>query len=611
MLASIRNPFLQQVIADPWDRADSDTLSINQKQFEQCISLIDEVRTGGRSTSLLMHGEAGCGKTHLMSRVRANLDGRDGARFFAIRLETVASRIWRTIRRAVVTDLLRQEPGGSETLLARALKDRDLTGLSYGLSTILEHYRSDRYRPWCVAWLKGEPLPEHLLAKLDLAVDENEEVSLEDQAHQVVLELARLIAPAVVVFCFDQVEALETFPGDRDGLLAFGKAATALHAELQNALLISLIQTSFKPRFEEGHSYILDRLSIHRAELQQLTREQATQLLLQRMNSDAELAQLRRQHPAEILWPITQKQIAEVFQNEPRCPARKLIHEAAQFFEAARGAAKTQQRHQTLDDYLDSEYATRLEASLGTSGGSPGSQESDGILLAGLPVLLSASGRGGQPTSEHKVIDFVIETPGAPIAVCLINQAHASSLAHRLKKIADSWNAKEFARLRLVRDARLSFSTNAKVTQEALQSLRAKGAKLVRPSAEALAALDALRSVYADAQSGHLAHRGDTAHARSVLAWLKGRTPVALQELVTDLMESANEEAQFVSGLLEYLQRQSIVKLEDAADAVGATATEIAAYARANPSRIGYLAGPPPVLFDPVSTSASSAEGNA
>jgi hypothetical protein len=606
LLASIRNPFLQQVIADPWDRADSDTLSINQKQFEQCLALIDEVRNGGRSTSLLMHGEAGCGKTHLMVRFRSAIESREDARFFAIRLETVASRMWRTIRRSVVTDLLRQDAGGSKTVLLKILKDRDLSALSYSLATVLEHYRAERYRPWCVSWLKGEPLPNHLLAKLDLAVDENEEESLEDQAHRIVLELGKLIVPAVAVFCFDQVEALETFPGDRDGLLAFGKAATALHAELPNALLVSLIQSSFKPRFEEGQSYILDRLRIHAAELHQLTREQATQLLLQRMNADAELALIRTQHPAEILWPITQKQFSEIFQNEPRCAARKLLHEAARFFEAARGST---QQYQTLNEYLDFEYSARLEASLGSSNSSPGSQDTDMILLAGLPVLLSASGRGGQTTSDHKLIDFVIETPGAPIAVCLVNQTHSSSVARRLKKIADSWNAKEFARLRLVRDARLPFSSNAKVTQEALQSLRAKGAKLVRPSAEALAALDALRSVYADAQSGHLAHRGETAHARSVLAWLKSGIPVSLQELVSDLMESANEEAQFASGLIEYLQKQSIVKLEDAADAVGATATEVAAYARAHPTRVGYLAGPPPVLFDPVSSSASVAEG--
>jgi hypothetical protein len=594
VLASIRNPFLQQVIADPWDRADSDTLTINQKPFDQCMALIEEVRASGRSTGLLMHGEAGCGKTHLMSRVRAHLANREDTLFFAVRLETVASRIWRHVRRAVVTDLLREESG--QTVLEKLLRGRDVSRLSYGLATILEHYRAERFRPWCLSWLKGEPLPDHLIARMDLVPDETQEGSLEDQSHQVVLELCRMIAPAVAVFCFDQVEALETFPGDREGLLAFGKAATALHAELKNALLISVIQTSFKPRFEEGHSYILDRLSVHRAELQQLTREQATQLLLQRMAADPQLAQLRLQHPEEMLWPLTQKQLGTLFHADPRCPARKVLHEAARFFEAARGASQAPQ-HQTLEEYLDSEYAARLEAALGSSG----DPDSDDVsLLAGLPVLLAATGRSGQTTSEHKVIDFVIETPGAPIAVCLVNQVHSASVGRRLKKIADNWNAKEFARLRLVRDARLPFSSSAKVTQEALQSLRAKGAKLVRPSAEALAALDALRSVYADAQSGHLAHRGDTAHARSVLAWLKGRTPASLQELVSDLMESASDEAQFASGLLEYLQKQSIVKLEDAADAVGATAMEVAAYARAHPSRIGYLAGPPSVLFDPL-----------
>ena len=165
MLGTIRNPFLQQVIADPWDRADSDTLSINQKPFEQCVGLIDDVRAAGRSTSLLMHGEAGCGKTHLMSRLRTLVGSRDDARFFAVRLETVASRIWRHIRRSLVTDLLRPDvaSGSGQTSLMLLLQNRDLTMVSYGLSTILEHYRSDRYRPWCVAWLKGETLPDAVL----------------------------------------------------------------------------------------------------------------------------------------------------------------------------------------------------------------------------------------------------------------------------------------------------------------------------------------------------------------------------------------------------------------------------------------------------------------
>ena len=51
-----------------------------------------------------------------------------------------------------------------------------------------------------------------------------------------------------------------------------------------------------------------------------------------------------------------------------------------------------------------------------------------------------------------------------------------------------------------------------------------------------------------------------------------------------------------------------IVILRNAADAVGATATEVATSARANPARIGFLAGPPTVLFDPIST--ANAEGS-
>jgi hypothetical protein len=601
VLGGIRNPFQQQVIADPWDRVDADVLSINQKPFEQCLALIDEVASSSTSTCLLMHGEAGSGKTHLMSRLRLNIQDRTDALFLAVRLETVPSRIWRHIRRSLVTDLLRPISHGA-TGLSRIIGARDLAAasltISYNLATVLDHYRNDRYRALCTAWLKGEALPDNVLLKMELAADEVEDVSLEEQAHQVVLELCRLAAPAVVVICFDQVEALETYPGDREGLLAYGKAATALHAELKNLLLISLIQSSFTPKLEQGQSYILDRLSLHRAELHQLTREQATQVLIQRMNAEPGLAELRKQHPADILWPLTQKSIGELFETDPRCPARKLLHHAAQQFETVRGAAKP--ANQTIEEYLESEYSARMEAALGDSANA----DPDTIMLAGLPVMLLLSGKNGQNTPEHKLIDLVIQTPGAPIAVCLVNQSNSAAVARRLKKISESWNAREFARLRLVRDARLPFSRSAKVTQEALTALRARGAKLVRPSAEAIAALDAIRSVYADAQSGHIAHRGDTVRSRTVLDWLAKRVPVSVQELVTDLMESASEETQMISGLLEFLQKKSIVKLEDAADAIGATAEEVASYARSHPSRVGYLAGPPQVLFDPVSARA-------
>lgn len=607
MLGGIRNPFLHQIVADPWDRVDSDVRSINGKAFDACVSLIQEVASSGRSSSLLMNGESGSGKTHLMTRLRKHIEGREDAMFFAVRLETVAPRMWRHIRLSVVTDLLRKDSSSGQSLLTRMLTRRNpaesIGTLSYGLATVLDHYRAGRYQPWCIAWLKGEVLPEHILEKLELVIDETEETSLEEQAHQLVLELCRFASPAVAVFCFDQVEALETSPGDKEGLLAFGKAVTALHAELNNAVLISLIQTSFLPALEKGQSYILDRLSQNRAELHQLNREQAQALLLDRLNGDSDLVALRQEHIDAPLWPIPQEKISDLFRDVPRCPARRLLHHASQLFEEARGSAKVQAAARTLEEFLDIEYGARQEGVLtGARGASPA--DPDTILLGGLPPLLLLCGKHGQTAYDHELIDFVIDTPGAPVAVCLVNQTHAGALARRLRKISVNWNAREFARLRLVRDSRLALNPNATVTKDALNALRARGARLVRPSAEALAALEALRSMYADAQSGHLAFQGETVPARSVLDWLTRRIPVALQELVGELVEATSEEAPFSSNLLEFVQKQSIVKLEDAADAVGVSAEEVAAYARSHPTRIGFLAGPPQVLFDPVTARA-------
>ncbi len=596
-LGGIRNPFLHQVVADPWDHLDSDVPSINQKAFDQCIALIDDVKVRAHSTSILMNGEAGSGKTHLMSRVRQHMEQNCDAIFFSIRLETVASRIWRHIRLSIVADLLRTGADGAN-VLSKILNRRDparaIGTISYGVATVLDHYHAGRYQSWCIAWLKGEPLPESVLTKLEVAAEEVEEVSAEEGSHQIVLELCRLAAPAVIVFCFDQVEALQTAPGDQEGLLAYGKAITALHAELNNSLLISLIQTSFLPDLQKSHSYMMDRLGLHRVELNQLSREQGTQVLVQRMTGGKDLDELRAAHASDTVWPLTQKQIADLYHTETRCSARKLLHYAAAWFETARGVSM--RPDQTVEEYLESEYASRLEASLGNPAGS----NTDTIIVAGLQVLLALSGKRGQTDTGQKLIDFVIETPGAPIAVCLVNSTNPGAVARRVRKISEGWNAREFARLRLVRDARLPLSTNAPVTQDALKALRTRGARLIRPSAEAIAALDAIRSIWADAQSGNLAGRGEAVPSAVVLRWLAKRVPVALQELAAELMESGNEDAIFSSGLLEYLQKKSIVKLEDAADAVGASAEEVAAYARSHPSRVGYLAGPPQVLFDPV-----------
>ena len=274
LLATIRNPFLTQVVADPWARAEADAPQIHQQVFDLCHDLVEEVAHGAGSTCLLIYGEAGSGKTHLLARLRDHMESHSEAVFVSVRLQTVAPRIWRHIRRALASDQSEViSTSSGMTRLDRLLERIGPTealqqkiGLSYGLLAVLTHFRQNRYRTQCAAWLRGEPLHEAMIEKLGLAIDETEELSLEDQANQTVLHLCRMVAPLPVVFCFDRVEALETAPGDLTGLHAFGKAVVDLHAELTNLAAISSMQSSFSLRLEEKlDRYIFDRLSLHRA----------------------------------------------------------------------------------------------------------------------------------------------------------------------------------------------------------------------------------------------------------------------------------------------------------------------------------------------------------
>src|SRR5438105_1363802 len=124
-LAGIANPFRHTVVVDAWDRAETDVTGIHARSFEICRGALDLVRAQGRSTSVLLHGEAGSGKTHLLSRLRAHWVGtgphvvdpiRPEVVFVAVRLQTGPQRIWRYLRRSFAEDLLRPHADGGTQL---------------------------------------------------------------------------------------------------------------------------------------------------------------------------------------------------------------------------------------------------------------------------------------------------------------------------------------------------------------------------------------------------------------------------------------------------------------------------------------------------------------
>ena len=592
MLSGIRNPFLTRVVADPWAKLEADVPQIHQQVFELCHDLVEEVAHGAGSTCLLFYGEAGSGKTHLLARLREHLERHAEAVLISVRLQTVGPRIWRHIRRALVDDLLRAASPGP-TRLDAFLKDigpeemQRRLGLSHGLLTVLTHFKQHRYRTQCAAWLRGEPLPDAMLAKMGLADDHPADYSLEDQANQAVLLLCRLLAPLPVVFCFDQVEALETVPGDLTGLHAFGKAVVDLQAELTNMAAITTMQACFARELEEKlDRYIFDQLSLHRAELHPLNWRQGQEVLRKRLDSDPALAQLRAERRSGPFWPLFEKSLRELFGSADKCTPRRLIQRAADGFDAARGTLYPDRR--TVPAYLADQFSERREQALANP---PWDVEE--LLLTSLPILLEFLAEHAPSLTLSGANTLPIGREGI---VHILNQWHDEAVAKRLKAIEEAWDPVADPPLVLVRDARRTIGAKNKKTKEVLVRLEACGARLIQPHPDVVGSLEALRSLHADAQSGNLVHQGEILSTVTVREWFGTAVPPVLDDFLEALKPKAGKE-RFVSDLLDFLGVHSIVRLEEAAQAVRVGAEVLAEYARNHPVQLGYLAGPPALLF--------------
>ena len=135
------------------------------------------------------------------------------------------------------------------------------------------------------AWLAGTSLPQGALERMDLAQEDGNDEEREDESRRIVLMLCRLAGNGLpIVLSFDQVEALQTAPGDRDALFAFGQMIGTLHDGTTNALLVSCVQSAFATELKahaRGADY--DRLtSLGAVSLDPLNRLQAGQLIAAR-----------------------------------------------------------------------------------------------------------------------------------------------------------------------------------------------------------------------------------------------------------------------------------------------------------------------------------------
>jgi hypothetical protein len=471
--------------------------------------------------------------------------------------------------------------------------------LNYNLRAVLGHLLLERHRGLAGAWLRGASLPETALQKLEIAPEQDGDDELEEQAHQLVIALSSLAtAELPLIFCFDQIEALQLDPQDASGLIAFGRMISALHAETRRTLFISCVQAVLRDKLDQFvRAADIDRIKeFGEFSLYPLTWEEAQQLIKARMDALPELKRLRATH-LEPLWPLREAEIKTVFIGES-CIARRLIAHCSALFEAQRGgAAVASPPSPAVEVFLNQALEDRRRRALESSEPSQTNQ----IITHGLPSLLSLTGADLRQLSQNVPVgvDMLFEGATGGVAIGVCNNRPGPGLVKKLDQLRELAENATATRLILLRDSRLTIGPDAVRTREVREQLLQKGARWVEPSAEALAALDALRRLLSDAKSGELHNRGDTVELKTVQDWLMQNLTVELKDILNELLpvDAMPPPEELYEEIAELLGRRHMISVTDIAALLGKEADEVEACAQRHSERVGVLGDPPAVLF--------------
>jgi hypothetical protein len=334
--------------------------------------------------------------------------------------------------------------------------------------------------------------------------------------------LCRLAATTMpVVFCFDQIEALQRNSDDREAFFHFAQMAADLHDSAPCVGLITCLQSAVLDQFKCAvRQADFQRIAKRHAVLHSLTRHQVSALVLSRL----ELVPGLREHAGEQpYYPFTSVFVANLADEAPSVP-RRIFNQCARQFDELQDQGVD--ALPSMEEFLATELiARRLQVlQAGLAG------ESLRILMHALPVVASLCGaevRAEDPDGA----DWVINYGGRTAAVTVRNEADGRTLSPKLKALLERSPRPDGAPWVLLRDPGLSLSKAAVRTRERFSELEAKGARVVEPSLETLATLDALSSLLGDAQSGDLARGGDAVDSSTVLAWLKAGLNIGADEL--------------------------------------------------------------------------------
>jgi hypothetical protein len=267
---------------------------------------------------------------------------------------------------------------------------------------------------------------------------------------------------------------------------------------------------------------------------------------------------------------------------------------AARAFEEAQHGRSTPVP--TTSEFLGIELEQRQRSALTALDPS----ETPRVVTQGLELI--AQLEAAQITTKDRANADVVIEGRRKTAVSVRNEADGRSLTPKLKALLASTPRPDGAKVVVVRDPRLPIAKTAVKARDYLKALEERGASLLEPTVEALAALDALSSILSDSKSGDLANEDAPLEAGAVLAWLKslrgGLSFEPVEEFINELFADATVAPRGdEQDLADLLSHEHVIEVGMAAQILRQSPEAVLELAR-RATRCLVLEGPPQVLLD-------------
>lgn len=320
--------------------------SIHQEAIAQIEGILDQIAKDHRTRTLVLYGDSGSGKSHLLARLKQTLNAK--AFFTYIGPWPDSDFIWRHILRQTVDSLLYVPQGQQESQLllwlkglsvfreqgvARWVLGERLNFIRHLRATypagiynakeffgVLYDLANPELYPLACDWLRGDDLDEDDLKQLGV----KHTIDNENAAQNILANFGRISAqPQPIVLCFDQLDNIPRLPDKSIDLQALFSVNSSIHNQLLKNFLviISIITNTLKQNGKRIQT--ADRARVDAViPLKTITLEQAEALWKSRL---APLHQQAEPQPAEPIYPLNQQALFEKFPGGKTLPRSALM----------------------------------------------------------------------------------------------------------------------------------------------------------------------------------------------------------------------------------------------------------------------------------------------